>query len=72
MAIDFKPGFPQQRQGTSIVSDITDSYMKMAQMSEAMKVKREQDNMTSFEESVSNLFYNNSLVKGKLSNVNGN
>ena len=73
MAIDFKPGFPQQAMsGTNIIDEISGSYARASQLAEAAKVRREQSNLESFEEDVSKLFYSNSIVKGKLSNMNGN
>ena len=70
MAIDFKSGYVQAPRGQNVLKDIGDTYARYSQIAQASKMQREQDNLTNFEEEVSSLFYNNSIVKGSLKNVN--
>ena len=72
MAIDFKSGYTQAPQGKSVAQELSDVYAKYSQIAQLNKMQREQDNLTNFEEEVSSLFYNNSIVKGTLKNINGN
>lgn len=72
MAVDFKSGYVQAPQGKSVAQELGDAYARYSQIAQANKMQREQDNLTNFEEEVSSLFYNNSIVKGSLKNVNGN
>ena len=72
MAVDFKSGYVQAPQGKSVAQELGDAYARYSKIAQANKMQREQDNLTNFEEEVSSLFYNNSIVKGSLKNVNGN
>lgn len=70
MAVDFRSGFPHQI--GEVRNTIADNYAKYTNIRLQQKAAQEKQNLEDFENDITNLFYNNSLVKGKFVNQNGN